>query len=52
MSNNLLFLMMEVPTIRLLHMHRIPASFRTYEVAIFYGMQDKIQNDMMPAGPF
>ena len=33
-------------------MHRIPASLMTYDIATLYGMQDKIQNDMMPAGSF
>ena len=37
----------EAPTIRLLNMHRIPATLRSYNVATVYVMQDKIQNDMM-----
>ncbi len=42
------FLMMEeAPTIRLLHMHRIPATLRSYDIATIYVMQDRIQNDMM-----
>lgn len=42
------FLMMEeAPTIRLLNMHRIPATLRSYDIATVYVMQDKIQNDMM-----
>ncbi|WP_417558318.1 type IV secretory system conjugative DNA transfer family protein [Mesoflavibacter zeaxanthinifaciens] len=42
------FLMMEeAPTIRLLNMHRIPATLRSYDIATIYVMQDKIQNDMM-----
>ncbi|WP_240751514.1 type IV secretory system conjugative DNA transfer family protein [Flagellimonas onchidii] len=42
------FLMMEeAPTIRLLNMHRIPATLRSYKIATVYVMQDKIQNDMM-----
>ncbi len=42
------FLMMEeAPTIRLLNMHRIPATLRSYDVATIYVMQDKVQNDMM-----
>lgn len=42
------FLMMEeAPTIRLLNMHRIPATLRSYNIATIYVMQDKIQNDMM-----
>lgn len=42
------FLMMEeAPTIRLLNMHRIPATLRSYNIATVYVMQDKIQNDMM-----
>ena len=42
------FLMMEeAPTIRLLNMHRIPATLHSYDIATVYVMQDKIQNDMM-----
>ena len=42
------FLMMEeAPTIRLLNMHRVPATLRSYDIATVYVMQDKIQNDMM-----
>jgi len=42
------FLMMEeAPTIRLLNMHRIPATLRSYDISTVYVMQDKIQNDMM-----
>ncbi len=42
------FLMMEeAPTIRLLNMHRIPATLRSYNISTVYVMQDKIQNDMM-----
>lgn len=42
------FLMLEeAPTIRLLNMHRIPATLRSYDIATIYVMQDKIQNDMM-----
>ena len=40
-------LMEEAPTIRLLNMHRIPASLLSYDIATIYVMQDKIQNDMM-----
>ena len=40
-------LMEEAPTIRLLNMHRIPATLRSYDVATIYVLQDKIQNDMM-----
>jgi len=40
-------LMEEAPTIRLLNMHRIPATLRSYDIATVYVMQDKIQNDMM-----
>ncbi len=39
--------MEETPTIRLLNMHRIPATLRSYDIATIYVMQDKIQNDMM-----
>ncbi|MBO3099404.1 type IV secretory system conjugative DNA transfer family protein [Gelidibacter pelagius] len=42
------FLMMEeAPTIRLLNMHRIPATLRSYNITTIYVMQDKIQNDIM-----
>ncbi len=42
------FLMLEeAPTIRLLNMHRIPATLRSYDICTVYVMQDKIQNDMM-----
>lgn len=42
------FLMMEeAPTLRLLNMHRIPATLRSYNIATIYVMQDKIQNDIM-----
>lgn len=40
-------LMEEAPTIRLLNMHRIPATLRSYDISTVYVMQDKIQNDMM-----
>lgn len=40
-------LMEEAPTIRLLNMHRIPATLRSYDIATIYVMQDKVQNDMM-----
>ncbi|MCR8667471.1 type IV secretion system DNA-binding domain-containing protein [Aestuariibaculum sp. M13] len=40
-------LMEEAPTIKLLHMHRIPATLRSYDIATVYVMQDKIQNDML-----
>ena len=40
-------LMEEAPTIRLLNMHRIPATLRSYDIATIYILQDKIQNDMM-----
>ncbi|MEZ7495849.1 type IV secretory system conjugative DNA transfer family protein [Leeuwenhoekiella aequorea] len=40
-------LMEEAPTLRLLNMHRIPATLRSYNVSTVYVMQDKIQNDMM-----
>lgn len=39
--------MEEAPTLRLLNMHRIPATLRSYNIATIYVMQDKIQNDMM-----
>ena len=40
-------LMEEAPTIRLLNMHRIPATLRSYNVSTVYVMQDKIQNDLL-----
>ncbi len=40
-------LMEEAPTIRLLNMHRIPATLRSYNISTVYVMQDKIQNDML-----
>ncbi|TNJ46093.1 type IV secretory system conjugative DNA transfer family protein [Tamlana fucoidanivorans] len=40
-------LMEEAPTIKLLHMHRIPATLRSYDITTVYVMQDKIQNDML-----
>ncbi|SNR68295.1 type IV secretory system conjugative DNA transfer family protein [Lutibacter flavus] len=40
-------LMEEAPTIRLLNMHRIPATLRSYDVTTIYVMQDKVQNDML-----
>lgn len=46
-SNPSFLLMEEAPTIRLLNMHRIPATLRSYNIATIYVMQDKIQNDMM-----
>ncbi|WP_156798701.1 type IV secretory system conjugative DNA transfer family protein [Gillisia limnaea] len=46
-SRTSFLLMEEAPTIRLLNMHRIPATLRSYDIATIYVMQDKIQNDMM-----
>jgi len=40
-------LMEEAPTIKLLNMHRIPATLRSYDIVTIYVMQDKIQNDML-----
>lgn len=40
-------LLEEAPTIRLLNMHRIPATLRSYDISTVYVMQDKAQNDMM-----
>ncbi len=40
-------LMEEAPTIRLLNMHRIPATLRSYDIATLYVMQDKIQNELL-----
>ena len=42
------FVMMEeASTIRLLNMHRIPATLRSYDIVTLYVLQDKIQNDML-----
>jgi len=38
--------MEEALTIRLLNMHRVPATLRSHNIATIYVMQDKIQNDM------
>ncbi|MGI0108179.1 type IV secretory system conjugative DNA transfer family protein [Salinimicrobium sp. WS361] len=40
-------LMEEAPTLRLLHMHRVPATLRSYNISTIYVMQDKIQNDLL-----
>ncbi|PCJ96322.1 MAG: mobilization protein [Flavobacteriaceae bacterium] len=40
-------LLEEASTIRLLNMHRIPATLRSYDIVCLYILQDKIQNDMM-----
>jgi type IV secretory pathway TraG/TraD family ATPase VirD4 len=40
-------LLEEASTIRLLNMHRIPATLRSYGIVTLYVLQDKIQNDMM-----
>jgi len=40
-------LMEEASTIRLLNMHRIPATLRAYDIVTVYVLQDKIQNDLM-----
>lgn len=40
-------LMEEAATLRLLNMHRIPATLRSYDIITIYVLQDKIQNDMM-----
>jgi len=37
----------EAPTIRLLNMHRIPATLRSFDIATVYVLQDKVQNDLM-----
>lgn len=41
------FLIEEASTIRLLNMHRIPATLRSYDIVTVYVLQDKIQNDML-----
>ena len=40
-------LMEEASTLRLLNMHRIPATLRSYDISTVYVLQDKIQNDML-----
>ncbi|AWX43642.1 hypothetical protein HME9304_00633 [Flagellimonas maritima] len=40
-------LLEEASTLRLLNMHRIPATLRSYDIVSLYVLQDKIQNDMM-----
>lgn len=40
-------LMEEAPTLRLLNMHRIPATLRSFDVSTVYVMQDKVQNDLL-----
>ena len=40
-------LLEEAPTIRLLNMHRIPATLRSYDITTLYVMQDKIQNELL-----
>lgn len=40
-------LMEEAPTIRLLNMHRITATLRSYDITTIYVMQDKIQNELL-----
>lgn len=40
-------LMEEAPTIRLINMHRIPATLRSYDITTIYVMQDKVQNDLL-----
>src|SRR5690606_27644817 len=40
-------LLEEASTLRLLNMHRIPATLRSYNIVCLYVLQDKIQNDMM-----
>lgn len=40
-------LMEEGPTLKLPHMHRIPATLRSYDICTVYVMQDKVQNDLL-----
>ena len=40
-------LLEEASTLRLLNMHRIPATLRSYDIVSVYVLQDKVQNDMM-----
>ena len=37
----------EASTIRLLNMHRIPATLRSYNIVCLYVLQDKVQNDLL-----
>ena len=46
-KNHSFLLMEEAPTLRLLNMHRIPSTLRSYDICTVYVMQDKVQNDMM-----
>jgi len=43
---NSFILMEEASTIRLLNMHRIPATLRSYNISTVYVIQDKVQNDI------
>lgn len=40
-------LMEEAPTIRLLHMHRVPATLRSFNICTVYVMQDRSQIDLI-----
>lgn len=40
-------LLEEASTLRLLNMHRIPATLRSYDIVSVYVLQDKVQNDLM-----
>ncbi|MGY5848636.1 type IV secretory system conjugative DNA transfer family protein [Salegentibacter sp. HM20] len=40
-------LMEEAPTIRLINMHRIPATLRSFDITTLYVMQDRVQNDLL-----
>ncbi len=46
-KNHSFILLEEAPTLRLLNMHRIPATLRSYDICTVYVIQDKVQNDMM-----
>ena len=39
--------MEEGPTLKLPHMHRIPATLRSFDICTVYVMQDKVQNDLL-----
>lgn len=42
------FILLEAaPAIRLLNMHRIPTTLRSYDIATLYVMQDKTQNNLL-----
>lgn len=40
-------LLEEAPKFRLLNMHHIPATLRSFDIATKYVLQDKVQNDLL-----